>query len=212
MIFPWETIRTAPLSSGNLVEDLQLGLDLAMGGAAPLFLSSAVTTSQFPASEKGADIQRQRWVQGHLTTTFRQLPWLLVCALRRADANLLALAFDLAVPPIVLFAILISSAWILAFAGVLLGLPIAALIPATGNILLLVAGLGLAWLRFGSGRLTPYALIRVIAEFWAKSVIYLEFMRGRSAPQWIRTDRSGGETQTAQLAPKTSHADVVEPG
>lgn len=205
MIFPWEVIRTAPLSSGSLVEDLQLGLDLALGGAPPLFLPSPMTTSKFPVSEKGAETQRQRWVQGHLTTILTQVPRLLALSLRRGDPNLLALAFDLAVPPIVLFAILIAGAWVFAFAGVLLGLPTAALLPATGDFFLLLTALGLAWLRFAGAQSSRYSLITVIARFWAKSVIYLEFMRGRRAPQWIRTDRGRVES-----APETNHADVIK--
>src|SRR5688572_3435370 len=32
MAFPWQIIRDAPLASGNIVEDMQLGLDLAVAG------------------------------------------------------------------------------------------------------------------------------------------------------------------------------------
>ena len=34
MAFPWGLLRDAPLASGHLVEDMQLGIDLAMAGAA----------------------------------------------------------------------------------------------------------------------------------------------------------------------------------
>jgi len=35
--FPWEIIRAAPLATGNVVEDMQLSLDLAVAGKAPRY-------------------------------------------------------------------------------------------------------------------------------------------------------------------------------
>jgi cellulose synthase/poly-beta-1,6-N-acetylglucosamine synthase-like glycosyltransferase len=61
MAFPWDVIRGADLANGWIVEDLKLGLDLALAGHAPLFCPSAVITSRFAASVKGAGIQRKRW-------------------------------------------------------------------------------------------------------------------------------------------------------
>jgi hypothetical protein len=37
MAFPWHVIAAAPLASGHLVEDLQLGVALALAGTPPLF-------------------------------------------------------------------------------------------------------------------------------------------------------------------------------
>ncbi|WP_051382395.1 glycosyltransferase [Bradyrhizobium sp. Tv2a-2] len=211
MIFSWQTIRNAPLSSGNLVEDLQLGLDLAERGAPPRFLAAGVTTSEFPSSEKGADDQRRRWVQGYLTTVITHLPRLMVRAVSRADLNLLVLALDLAVPPLVLFAILIVGAWVLASAGVVMGLPATTLVPATGDFLLLTLALALAWLRFGATRSQSRAFSAMGAELWARCFIYLEFLHGRRALQWVRTERSPAAPQTAQLKILTGHSDVAEP-
>src|SRR5438105_4024860 len=42
MAFPWTLIRSVELSSGHIVEDLRLGLDLANSGCAPIFCPSAV--------------------------------------------------------------------------------------------------------------------------------------------------------------------------
>ena len=49
MAFPWQIIRHAKLDSGNIVEDMQLGLDLAMEDKAPLFCEAARVTGRLPA-------------------------------------------------------------------------------------------------------------------------------------------------------------------
>ena len=50
MAFPWEVIAKAHLSTGALVEDLKLGLELAADGHPPIFCPAAVVTSEFPMS------------------------------------------------------------------------------------------------------------------------------------------------------------------
>src|SRR5262245_56051654 len=47
MAFPWDAICPADLASGWIVEDLKLGLDLALAGHPPLFCPSARVTSRF---------------------------------------------------------------------------------------------------------------------------------------------------------------------
>ena len=53
MAFPWEIISSAHLASGSTVEDLELGLDLARLGYAPVFCPSATVISHFPSSIAG---------------------------------------------------------------------------------------------------------------------------------------------------------------
>lgn len=193
MIFPWDLISGVQLASANLVEDLQLGLDLAMIGNPPIFMPSAVTTSVFPTSASGADTQRKRWVQGHLAVVGKQLPRLLGGAVRRGDANLLALALDVAVPPIVLLCGLMIGAWCLAFVALLCGLPSSALLIATTNIFLLVASLALAWVRFGRVTLRMPSLFALAELLWLKAELYVQLARGHKAGHWVRTERALGE-------------------
>src|SRR5450432_1851679 len=113
MIFPWDVIRSAPLASGNLVEDLKLGLDLAAVGKAPLFFPFVIGTSTFPMSDKGTDSQRQRWVQGHIGMILKTAPRLLFLAIKRRNLDLLVLTLDLAVPPLSLLGLLIVGIFVL---------------------------------------------------------------------------------------------------
>ena len=48
MAFPWEVVHTADFTSGSIVEDLKLGLELSLAGQSPIFCPSACVTSEFP--------------------------------------------------------------------------------------------------------------------------------------------------------------------
>ena len=67
MAFPWPMLRDAPLATGHLVEDMQLGLDLARAGTPPLFCPAAGVSSVFPLDRAAARTQRTRWEHGHLS-------------------------------------------------------------------------------------------------------------------------------------------------
>ena len=107
MAFPWDVIRPADLGSGQIVEDLKLGLDLTLAGHPPVFCPSARVTSEFASSVKGAGSQRQRWEQGHLEMILKTAPRLLTKAVTRRDLDLLAITLDLAVPPLSLLGMLV---------------------------------------------------------------------------------------------------------
>ena len=53
MIFPWDVIRSAPLASGHLVEDLKLGLDLGDDWQSPTFFSVCKSDERFPGNSQG---------------------------------------------------------------------------------------------------------------------------------------------------------------
>ena len=66
MAFPWNVIRSADLASGSIVEDLKLGLDLALAGNPPIFCPFPGGISDFPMTVKATQSQRLRWEQGHM--------------------------------------------------------------------------------------------------------------------------------------------------
>ncbi len=109
MAFPWELINTARLAHGNMVEDMKLGIDLAIEGFAPMFCPEVQVYSQFPQEESIIQTQRTRWEHGHLATILSEAPRLLKAALLKADKSLLAMALDLAVPPLSVLALLITG-------------------------------------------------------------------------------------------------------
>ena len=134
MAFPWQILKNAPLASGNIVEDMQLGLDLAIVGHAPLFCPQAQVTGLLPQGQDTATQQRTRWEHGHLQTFLTQTPPLFKAAIQQSRWDLLALVGELSIPPISFLVLL----WLVyALMSVVAGLAIGTYLP-----LLLTAGSG----------------------------------------------------------------------
>jgi cellulose synthase/poly-beta-1,6-N-acetylglucosamine synthase-like glycosyltransferase len=185
MALPWQLAATAPLANAHLVEDLKLGLDLALASAMPTFCPEAVVTSWFPDNPAGESIQRTRWEHGHLGLIVTYVPKLIMRAARDGNGPLLMLAIDLSVPPL--------SLLILA----------AACMALIGGIAWLVTERSAPWLGFG---MLCALLWMVIAAAWRKAgrttingrdamhyvlskiPLYLRFLVKRQT-EWIRSDR-----------------------
>ncbi|MBD2022170.1 glycosyltransferase, partial [Leptolyngbya sp. FACHB-36] len=61
MALPWSVVQRLSLASGNLVEDMQLALDLAIVGHPAAFCASARVTGALPGQNHAAKSQRTRW-------------------------------------------------------------------------------------------------------------------------------------------------------
>jgi len=188
MAFPFDVLRLVDLASGSIVEDLKLGLDLALAGSAPVFCPSALVTSEFASSAMGARVQRQRWEHGHIAM-ISAVPSLIVGAAARGNLGLLALALDLAVPPLSLTAVLLAGVLSLAAAAAFCGLSGFAL----GIAVLCSLGFGLAvflaWMAHGRDVLPPSALASIPLYVFRKLSMYGRILTGRKGPHWVRTDR-----------------------
>jgi cellulose synthase/poly-beta-1,6-N-acetylglucosamine synthase-like glycosyltransferase len=191
MAFPWAVMREADLAHSNLVEDMKLGLDLAMAGKAPLYCEAARVDSDFPYSEAGAATQRRRWEEGHLGMiglSLSRLPGALLS--RRIDA--VALALDTLVPPLTLLLLLVGAAFLSTLlATFAFGLPGAALWIAGANLGLILFALSLAWVVFGRRVLPARSLVLVVPYVLRKLGLYVGLGLGRRSGGWIRTDRQG---------------------
>ena len=100
MALPWRLAGQVQLASGNVVEDMQLGIDLSLVDKSPLFLPEARVNSPLPQQQAAALTQRTRWEHGHLQTLLKHVPRLLCVALMRRRLDLAWLALDLAIPPL----------------------------------------------------------------------------------------------------------------
>src|SRR5690606_35626762 len=97
--FPWDSIRSAPLASADLVEDMRLGIDLCRSGHAPLFCPAAHFSGRLPSESDAADSQRRRWEHGHLNV-LRSVPGMLLSGLFRLDGRCIAMAIDHLIQPL----------------------------------------------------------------------------------------------------------------
>ncbi|CAM5793385.1 glycosyltransferase family 2 protein [Rhizobacter fulvus] len=188
MAFPWPLIQAAPLATGHLVEDMQLGLDLAAAGSPPLFCAQALVSSVFPSDSEGARAQRTRWEHGHLSVIASVGPRLLTQALKRRDGMLAAMALDLMVPPLaalmlglVGFAFVDGLWWW--FAG-----DARAFALAVSALLVLVAGVLLAWSSDGRQSVSLRELLGLPGYVAAKIPVYVRLFTKRQI-EWVRTKR-----------------------
>jgi cellulose synthase/poly-beta-1,6-N-acetylglucosamine synthase-like glycosyltransferase len=189
MAFPWKVVTSANLASGSVVEDLKLGLDLARNGYPALFCPTAKVTSHFPLSVIGARTQRTRWEQGHLNMIVANAPRLIYAAIVHGDLKLLALALDLAIPPLSLFVVVLAAMCFLSGVAAIFGFsPLALFISATCFLALPVA-VFMAWLKYGRDVLPTSATFLVLSYVIAKLTIYRSIMSGNKRSHWIRTER-----------------------
>ncbi|MGA1625810.1 MAG: glycosyltransferase family 2 protein, partial [Prochlorothrix sp.] len=106
MAFPWAALATVDLASGHIVEDMKLGLDLAIAGYPPLFWGGAKVTGSLPSGRAASTSQRTRWEHGHLQVLRDYVPVLFATALRQGRIDLGVMALDLAIPPLSLLVLL----------------------------------------------------------------------------------------------------------
>ncbi|MBB1162522.1 glycosyltransferase [Piscinibacter sp. SJAQ100] len=194
MAFPWESLAGVSLASGHIVEDMKLGLDLAAIGRAPRYLAQARVWSYFAPEDASRGNQRTRWEHGHLSTLIHELPTLLRAAWQRRDVGLIYLAADLAVPPLALLVMALSS--VTAAAGVLAWVAPSVSLTGTvaflGMIELTLLGLGvlIAWHKVGRSWLAGHELLAAPLYALRKIPIYLQFVIKRQS-NWVRARRDG---------------------
>ena len=188
MAFPWEQLRSAQLATGNIVEDMQLGLDLAAAGHAPAFLSDALVTSFFPSTAEGIQAQRTRWEHGHLSMMASVAPRLLRRALLERRTALAAMVLDLCVPP--LASLVLGLCALAGLTGIfwLLGGTALPLLLTTAATSLLCVSIFAAWARFGRATVSLWELLSAPAYALRKIPMYLKLL-GRRQMEWVRTKR-----------------------
>lgn len=188
MAFPWKVIYQASLASGNLVEDMQMGLDMAIAGYSPQLCADAHVTGRLPSQNTAATSQRTRWEHGHLQTLITQVPRLLKAALRQGRLDLLAIALDLSIPPLSLLVMLWLAAMALAtFTFLLGGSPTSsAFLAIQGGMLF--GAIVCAWGKYGRSMIPLKALAAIPLYVLWKVPIYLKFL-AQPQTQWVRTER-----------------------
>ena len=200
MAFPWELIRSVNLAHGSTVEDVRLGLDFAQAGRPPLFCPSAGVMSHFPWSVEGAKSQRKRWEEGHIRMILTAVPPLLYNAIRRGNLGLLALTFDLVVPPLSVLVVLVTGMFFVAGTAAMLGISPTALFVSTACLVALVVAVFLAWIKYGRDVIPSNKIFSIAAYVLAKLPLYRQLLFRNTAPLWIRTDRSDTRVLPAKTA------------
>ncbi|WP_182085894.1 glycosyltransferase family 2 protein [Aureimonas sp. ME7] len=189
MAFPWALIRDADLAHSSLVEDMRLGLDLALTGSGARFCEDALILSDFPMSERGAQTQRRRWEEGHLGMIALAARHIARAVRARRPASAM-LALDTMIPPLTLLILVVGAFFVLVMLAQLafgrVPLPLAM---ASGALGLLVGSLFVAWVRFGRAVLPMRLALHVLPYAASKAGMYARMALGSRSAGWIRTDR-----------------------
>lgn len=189
MGIPWQQIQGAALASGNIVEDMKLGVDLAIAGHGPRLCLNSCVRGRLPESGKASTTQRTRWEHGHIHTILSQGPRVLLAAVRQRRFDLLVLALELCVPPLALLVLLTGT---LAAVGAAWGLLGGSWLPAgTAAVSLALLGIavGLAWFLFARGTIPLFALLFAPMYALIKIPLYVLFVFKRQKA-WVRTART----------------------
>ncbi len=187
MAFPWSVINSVDIASGDIVEDMKLGLDLTLGGYSPVFCPQANVTGKLPEQTQAAETQRTRWEHGHLKM-LTYVPRMLIASVQQKRFDLFFSALDLCIPPLSLFVLI----WfILTAVSVVLGIFTSSWIPAAlfcMEGLVILSTIIIAWAKFGRTELPIQQLLGIPFYILWKIPLYLKFL---VKPQnvWVRTQR-----------------------
>lgn len=184
MAFLRDDIYKVNLASGNIVEDMKLGLDLTRINKAPLFLDQAVVTSIFPPSEEASTTQRARWEHGHLGVILSESPKLIFESVRSANLKMFALTCDLLVPPLALLTLMCLIFFVLSiiFANKLI------IIFSITLLLSMFISVFLAWVKFGRSIISFKQLCYAPIYVLVKIPLYIKFFINRQV-DWVRSKR-----------------------
>ncbi len=189
MAMPWHLFAEAPLASGDIVEDLSLGIWATRQGRPPRLIEGARVESD-PAARRDTLGQRARWEHGFLQTARTHALPLIAEGAGKGNLAMLWLGLHLCVPPLAF--LIAATAGVLAIQAALICLGASAL------PFLILVGLGglaavaivLAWAREGRNVLTLSALLQVPLYVLWKLPIYFRLLTGRRSG-WRRTPREG---------------------
>lgn len=188
MAFPWAQFAARDLATGNIVEDLALGVELVAAGQPPLFEERAIIWSS-PSNKAGTETQRARWEGGFVGTARTLGLPLLGKGLATGRWPMIWMGLHLLVLPLTL--VLVANGALFLFWALvsLLGgpvLPALISLVATGGLVGLVLA---AWASAGRAMLAPGVLLRLPLYLLWKIALYARIARKREEPAWVRTER-----------------------
>jgi hypothetical protein len=191
MAFRRTQLDAVALASGHIVEDMQMGLDLARAGHLPCFAAGALVTSRFASGDRAAAAQRRRWEHGHLATLVHEVPRLLGQALRERSSALAGLALELAVPPLAALALLLVALGFIAVPIAALGGGVVPLLLVGTSAGLFVAAVAEGWRQAGRDLVQAREWPRLAGFALRKLPLYLAFFGRQRHQAWNRARREG---------------------
>lgn len=190
MCFSRACLTRFPHHAHGLVEDVEYGIALGMGGARIAYADEAHVLGDMVSSAKASESQRDRWEGGRDALRRAQLGPLVRAAYQKRSLLLLDLAVDLAVPPLSRLVLLLVLAWGVELARLAL---VGGLAPSTYLLAMGVASLVIYLVR--GVALSELGIHAVTALLFAPGYlvwkIALKLLPKPKAEGWVRTEREG---------------------
>jgi cellulose synthase/poly-beta-1,6-N-acetylglucosamine synthase-like glycosyltransferase len=187
MAFSWEMINKVSFANSKTVDDMQLGLDLAIAGYAPLHCHSGKVRGRL-MEDKFAKSQRSRWEHGHMETLLTETPRLLKAAIIQKRFDLLGLNLELCIPPLSLLITFWFVAIFLALLGIFCQLSFLPLVIFILEGVFIFISLFTAWLRFARNDISIATILRIPFYIFWKIPLYWAFLFKRQS-RWTKTER-----------------------
>lgn len=188
MAFPWRDYAALDLATGNVVEDLAIGIGLIDLGKAAQYFDGATVRSDC-SSDDGSSTQRARWEGGFLAMARRHAIGLVGSGIARRDWHRFWMGVHLLVPPLsMLIAANVGMALLLAIVAVL-GASAVPLLVSVGLLALLGSAVVLAWVGEGQTHLHGDAARKLPKYLVWKVSMYARLLTGRQRVAWTRTER-----------------------
>jgi 1,2-diacylglycerol 3-beta-glucosyltransferase len=188
MCFSSALLHKFPHKAFGLVEDVEYGIALGLGGVRVAYADEAKVLGEMVSSAAASESQRQRWEGGRKLLVRQKLPLLMGQALRQRNLMLFDLALDLATPPLSYVGV-----------GVGLGVTLEAILALcgaawhVGTTLWAVALVGLVLYVVRGIQLSGLGFKAVTALAWAPFYIVwkvlLALKPGKKNQDWVRTQR-----------------------
>jgi glycosyltransferase involved in cell wall biosynthesis len=187
MAFPWTLISQVSLAGSKTTDDMQLTVDLALAGSTPVFCKDAVVIGRL-MKDRDAHSQRSRWEHGHLEMILVEVPRLLKEFSTTGRFATLAMALDIAIPPLSLLVMVWIVSEIVAWLAIVGGCSFAPVMIVNIAGAFLITGVFLAWFKFGRSDLPVKNLIAMPLYLASKIPIYLKFLVEPQS-RWLKTER-----------------------
>ena len=192
MAMPWPLTSFADRLGANIVEDLVLGLELSLGGHSSMACPEVRVASELPTADRDASRQRRRWEHGQMATVLSYAPKLVARGIVTMKPSLVALALDIAVPPLALLVVLLAGVSVGATAMAVGGHAGLSLYLALAGLGLVAIGVLVSWFAHARRIIPLRQLLAVPLYVLWKIPLYWGFLRKREQA-WKRTRREGDE-------------------
>ena len=185
---PYTFLADVQLASGEIVEDMKLGIDLLLAGHKTCFSPSLCISSVLPVGDVVANVQRERWEHGHLSMVFKYAPQLFVKGFSQGSGTVLLTALDMCILPLTLLVVVNFCLFVVCFILGLLGMGFLLAKLAVGALVAIFVALTLANLLAAKAYLSLNDVFGLVNFALSKVAVYRAVLMGKKSG-WVKTHR-----------------------